>query len=281
MPHRTRGEPSATHEHPEQQPQQRQSGRAAGDGQHAAPAPQPRLEGVVAANRRRRRSGARIGAPSCREGQAGGRPNNRRSSSLARSSTCRRCGLRFLPPRLISKLSMDMAERNGGDLRRRLASADFFKDRATALALRCLKTPGSRSIASLLRITAADQRFFAGGRRGAPAFAEVARRGASRLLGLIDFRAVIATSRRHAHGRSCPFARCPSVAVRMVMTPGIRLREAAASWLAPLVRRCSSRRYFALSDHATAGAAGRPAGYICAAASGAADPPFDLAVGLA
>jgi hypothetical protein len=49
-----------------------------------------------------------------------------------------------------------MAEWNGLDLRRRLASADRFKDSAMLRALRAVKTPGRRSIASLFLDTATD-----------------------------------------------------------------------------------------------------------------------------
>jgi hypothetical protein len=47
-------------------------------------------------------------------------------------------------------------------LRRRLVSADRFKDRAMRLGLEDLKTDGSRSSASLLLITPADQRRLGG-----------------------------------------------------------------------------------------------------------------------
>jgi hypothetical protein len=59
---------------------------------------------------------------------------------------------------LISKFSIDIAERNGVALRRWLASDDRFNDRATAVALRSLKTPACKSMASLLAMTFADQR---------------------------------------------------------------------------------------------------------------------------
>jgi len=62
------------------------------------------------------------------------------------------------------KFSIDMAERNGADLRRRLDSAERFSDRAIARGLFLVKTPGSRSSASLVCMTRRDQRepFFAG-----------------------------------------------------------------------------------------------------------------------
>src|SRR6185312_16048597 len=56
------------------------------------------------------------------------------------------------------KLSIDIAERNGSDLRRRLASAECLRDSAISRALRFVNTPGSRSSASLVCITRCDQR---------------------------------------------------------------------------------------------------------------------------
>lgn len=56
------------------------------------------------------------------------------------------------------KLSMDMADRNGSALRRRLWSADLFNDAAMARGERRVKTPVSRSSASLVLMTRADQR---------------------------------------------------------------------------------------------------------------------------
>src|SRR5205814_364759 len=66
------------------------------------------------------------------------------------------------PARLISKLSIDIAERNGALLRRWLRSAERLSDNATARAVRLVKTPCSRSRASLARITRADHRRRAG-----------------------------------------------------------------------------------------------------------------------
>jgi hypothetical protein len=60
---------------------------------------------------------------------------------------------------LISKLSIDMAERNGVDLRRELVSEDFFRERASARGLLSLKTPDSRSSALLVIVTCEDHRF--------------------------------------------------------------------------------------------------------------------------
>jgi hypothetical protein len=65
-----------------------------------------------------------------------------------------------LPARLIWKFSIDIAERNGALLRRRLRSAERLRDCATARGVRLAKTPLSRSSASLVRMTCADQRFF-------------------------------------------------------------------------------------------------------------------------
>src|SRR6185437_72110 len=53
---------------------------------------------------------------------------------------------------------MDIAARNGSDLRRWLASAERLSDAAIARAERCVNTPGARSSALLMRPTVADQR---------------------------------------------------------------------------------------------------------------------------
>src|SRR5215813_10733941 len=53
---------------------------------------------------------------------------------------------------------MDMAERNGADLRRRLRSADRFKDAAMRLGSRDANTPLSSVSASLCSVTWRDQR---------------------------------------------------------------------------------------------------------------------------
>jgi hypothetical protein len=87
-----------------------------------------------------------------------GRPNSLRSSCLAAFNTRFRSTLKFFPPRLISKFSIDIAERNGVDLRRELRSADFFKERASARGLLSLKTPDSRSKALLVLVTFDDHR---------------------------------------------------------------------------------------------------------------------------
>ena len=84
------------------------------------------------------------------------RPNIFRISDLARVSTPSRSELKFLPARLISKLSIDMAERKGLDLRRLLDSADLFRDSAIARALLSLNMPAGKSIASLSLITLWD-----------------------------------------------------------------------------------------------------------------------------
>jgi hypothetical protein len=57
---------------------------------------------------------------------------------------------------LISKLSIDIADRNGGDLRRPLRSTERFNDSAIWRALLFLNTPLSKSIASLRCVTPAD-----------------------------------------------------------------------------------------------------------------------------
>jgi len=49
--------------------------------------------------------------------------------------------------------NIDMAERNGGDLRRLLVSAEFFRDCAIFFGSFHVKTPFSKSRASLSRIT--------------------------------------------------------------------------------------------------------------------------------
>lgn len=63
-----------------------------------------------------------------------------------------------------------MAERNGVDLRRRLDSAERFSDKAIARGLFLVKTPDSRSRASLLCMTRRDhlEPVLAGVRRLAP-----------------------------------------------------------------------------------------------------------------
>jgi hypothetical protein len=66
-----------------------------------------------------------------------------------------------LPARLIWKLSMDIAERKGSDLRRRLRSAERLSDSAICLGVLFVKTPFSRSSALLVCITRRDHRRFA------------------------------------------------------------------------------------------------------------------------
>ena len=89
---------------------------------------------------------------------ASGRWNSFRSSFLAEFNIRCRSAPRFRPARLISKFSIDMAERNGVDLRRELDSADLFKERAIATGLLSVKTPAFKSIALLLFMTFADHR---------------------------------------------------------------------------------------------------------------------------
>jgi hypothetical protein len=80
-----------------------------------------------------------------------------RSSSLAFSSVAFCFFGRFLPPRLMKKFSMDIAERNGSALRRLLRSAERLRERAMAFGSLFVKTPPSKSSASLRCITFADQ----------------------------------------------------------------------------------------------------------------------------
>jgi hypothetical protein len=56
------------------------------------------------------------------------------------------------------KFSIDIAERNGALLRRRLRSAERLSESATARGVRLVNTPRSRSSALLVRMTLADQR---------------------------------------------------------------------------------------------------------------------------
>jgi hypothetical protein len=88
-----------------------------------------------------------------------GRPKSFRNSCFAAFNTRVRSGLKFLPPRFISKFSIDMAERNGVDLRRELLSEDLFSERASARGLLSLKTPDSRSSALLVFVTCEDHLF--------------------------------------------------------------------------------------------------------------------------
>jgi hypothetical protein len=66
--------------------------------------------------------------------------------------------LKFLRARLISKLSMDIAERNGLDLRRWLASADFLSEAAMARALLNLNRVG---VLALYRVGFRDREWAA------------------------------------------------------------------------------------------------------------------------
>jgi hypothetical protein len=58
----------------------------------------------------------------------------------------------------MKKVSIDIAERKGSDFRRSLRSAERLSDWATALGLRFLNTPCSRSSASLFAVTRFDHR---------------------------------------------------------------------------------------------------------------------------
>lgn len=70
-------------------------------------------------------------------------------------------GERFFPARLMWKLSMDMAERNGSLFLRRLAFADRNKERAMSFGFFFVNTPGSSTIARLFFVAAPDHNFFA------------------------------------------------------------------------------------------------------------------------
>ena len=62
------------------------------------------------------------------------------------------------PPRLIKKVSMDIADRYEFDFRRRLRSADRFSEMAIFRGVDLVKTPFSSVRASLSRVTRADHR---------------------------------------------------------------------------------------------------------------------------
>jgi hypothetical protein len=63
------------------------------------------------------------------------------------------------PPRLIKKVSIDIADRYEFDFRRRLRSADRFSETAIFRGVDLVKTPFSSVRALLSRVTRADQRF--------------------------------------------------------------------------------------------------------------------------
>jgi hypothetical protein len=86
----------------------------------------------------------------------GSRPKRIRSSFFACSSVRFCFAERFLPPRLMKKLSIDIADRNGSALRRVLCSAERLSESAIALGSLFVKTPSSRSSASLCSITSCD-----------------------------------------------------------------------------------------------------------------------------
>src|SRR5262249_47659873 len=85
-------------------------------------------------------------------------PNCLRSSSFARINVFLREAGRFLPARLMEKVSMESAERKGLLFRRVLLSADRFNDAAIRLGSRDVNTPLSRVSASLCSVTCRDQR---------------------------------------------------------------------------------------------------------------------------
>jgi len=68
----------------------------------------------------------------------------------------RRCAGKFLPARFKYKLSIDIADRNGSALRRRLRSAERLSDNAMRRGSSQVKTPPRRSSASLCWVTSAD-----------------------------------------------------------------------------------------------------------------------------
>lgn len=88
------------------------------------------------------------------------RSKSARNSPFARSSTALRLAGKFLPARLMYRLSIDMAERFGVDFRRLLRSADRLSDRAIFFGSLCVKTPRSKSIALLCCVTYWDHFFF-------------------------------------------------------------------------------------------------------------------------
>src|SRR5437867_2632187 len=83
-------------------------------------------------------------------------PNSFRSSLLESFSTFFRLAGRFRPARFMKNTSMDIADRYGSLLRRRLTSADFFSDRAIRAGSFQENTPVSRSSALLCLVTVAD-----------------------------------------------------------------------------------------------------------------------------
>src|SRR5512135_2493974 len=87
-----------------------------------------------------------------------GRPYSLRSSSFACWRARLRAAGRFRPARFSKKVSIDIADLNGDALRRVLRSADRLSDSASARGL-LVKTPRSRSSASLRSVTPRDQRF--------------------------------------------------------------------------------------------------------------------------
>jgi hypothetical protein len=90
-----------------------------------------------------------------RVGAAARRWKSFRSSSLAWRIARRRAADKVRPARFSKKQSIDIAERNGEDLRRVLRSAERLSERAISTGVR-VNTPGSRSSAALRCVTACD-----------------------------------------------------------------------------------------------------------------------------
>src|SRR5579885_1167069 len=127
---------------------------------------------------------------------------------------------------------MDMAERNGSDLRRRLCSAERRKERATALGSRSVNTPGSNDSALLVCVTLCDHLARAGG--GFRLFTPAPERRAgprSTMLAEAAHRAVPALRRRAGFARR----RVPAPARRRSGECALRYSYKAAA----LLRRVS------------------------------------------
>jgi hypothetical protein len=86
-----------------------------------------------------------------------GLPNSLRNSTFAASNTRRLSSVRPEPARLMTKVSIDIAEQKGELLRRSLNSAECFRERAISRGSSSVKTPPSRSSALLSCVTFCDQ----------------------------------------------------------------------------------------------------------------------------
>lgn len=87
---------------------------------------------------------------------ASGFPNNFRSSPLVFCSCAFCLAFKLFPPRLIWKLSMDIADWNGVPFRRLLRTAERLSEAAICRGFDLVKTPCSKSSASLRFMTSAD-----------------------------------------------------------------------------------------------------------------------------